>query len=211
MSSKIAVRNVILLLALVALFFAHRGTAVAASTPAGFVENLERTVTIMREGHESELDRGSGVNTFDIIETGMMGYAMIKLIDGTLIELGPNSEAYIVDIAFMPDTARLHIDISRGVARLRTGSIGLKNPFGINITTPRSVVTASNCELIFGVEDEAETMDIVWMPKGPKVSVFNVGTGDLLEVKRSHVVVSTDIDNNMSVADIEYEEYENEE
>ena len=169
------------------------------------MERLERTVTLTREGRESELDRGSRLYAFDIIETGMMGYASIKLIDGTLLELGPNSEAYIVDIAFIPKKARLHVEITRGVARLITGSIGLKNPLGINVSTPRSVVTASNCELIFAVEDEAETIDVIWMPKGPKMSVFNVGTGDLLEIRRPGVTISTDIDNNISVADIEYE------
>ncbi|MDR1482102.1 MAG: FecR family protein [Synergistaceae bacterium] len=202
MSSKIVARRGILFLALAALLFAHRGVSVAEGAPVGFIKELDRTVMVTRGGREIELVQGSEINAFDIIKTGLMGYAMIQLIDGTIIELALNSEAHIVDVAFSPDAARLNIGINRGDIRLRTGSIGLKNKSGISITTPRSVITASNCELIFSIGREAEAVNIVWMPKGPEVNVLNVNTGSLLKVKRSQVAILTDIDNNMTVSDI---------
>jgi hypothetical protein len=206
MSSKIVARSIFLFAVLVVLLLAPRGAYAAGGTLAGFVEELERTVTATRNGRGGELVKGSSVNTFDIIETGLMGYAIIRLIDGTIIELAPNSAVCLVDVTFTPDVARLHIEINRGDVRVRTGSIGLKNPLGLDITTPRSVVAASNCELIFSVGEESEVVNIIWMPKGPKVSVFNVGTGDLLDIRRPQVAVMTDIDNNMTVNEIGEEE-----
>ncbi|MDR3331128.1 MAG: FecR family protein [Synergistaceae bacterium] len=156
--------------------------ATSLAVPAGVVEKLERTLTATRDGVAHELTQGSKVYSFDVIKTGMIGYALIRLIDNTFIELGSSSVLNIVDIAFNARSSRLHVALDHGSARVRTGSIGLKDKYGINITTPRSIVTSSNSVLFFIVQPDEERMDVEWLPAGPTVSVYNVNTGKTYEL-----------------------------
>ncbi|MDR1884872.1 MAG: FecR family protein [Synergistaceae bacterium] len=199
MMHGINVRRGILLLALASLPLAAPREAIASPAGVGVIEKMERTVTSTRSGSEAELSPGSKIFASDIIRTGQIGYALVRLMDDTVIEMAPNSEISIVDVTFTAGRARLQLGIDRGRARVRTGSIGLKNSRGIDITTPKNLFILSNCILYFTVEPEWETVDVEWMPPGPFISVFNAGTGNVFRVEEQRVTLVTNSENEVSI------------
>ncbi len=178
------------------LAFFHLATAPCALAEdwemAGTIEDMARTVLVLRGGKQFELKPGSELFEHDTIRTGPIGSAIIKLVDGTTVEVGPNGILSLVDVTFTPRNARVLLDIGSGLVRVKTGSVGLKNRYGMSITTPKTLVTADNSVLLFSVEEGLETLEVEWMPPGgPQVMVYNVETKERFETSEANVIFST--------------------
>jgi hypothetical protein len=162
--------------------------AFAAGEKRGAVEELTRTVTVRREGRETELKLGDPIYSFDSIRTGELGYAVIKFIDDTLLAIGSNSAATITEVQFSPKSSRLHLGIDRGAIWISIGSIGLVNPEAVKLTTPKAIVSSGNATLQFEVGND-ENVKVQWLPNGGRVSVYSVKTKERMELKESDLTV----------------------
>jgi hypothetical protein len=171
--------------------------AKAEAAEAGTVINLRPSAWVERDGRRHELSIGAGVRDFDVVRTGDGGYVTINFIDNTEIQLWPESEMSILDIAFTPKSSRFSVYVSRGAALIATGGIGLKNSFGVGVTTPKGIVTAFDAVVWVAVGRGEEVVRIEDMTRGPRVSVYNSSTANLLETTSSRYSIITDAANNM--------------
>ncbi|MDR3320844.1 MAG: FecR family protein [Synergistaceae bacterium] len=174
-----------------------------AVTPVrGTVTKLKPTAWIERAGRRFDLKDGSNINDFDIVRTGDGATATLKFIDGTIIELAPDSELAILDIVHTPRASRFSVYITMGAAMITTGGIGLKNEAGVSITTPKGVVQANDAVVWVGVSAGEEIVRIEDMTRGPKVTVYNSATSNLLVTTSSRYGIITDEANNMYAVEL---------
>jgi hypothetical protein len=171
---KVSRREIFVLLSAVLIVLAALAPTSYAAESCGVVEKLERSVSAIRSNRPSELEVGSPVYSYDTIKTGQIGYAEIRFIDDTLMAIGPGSEVLIEEVVFGVKSKIFYASINKGSAWFATGSIGLGNPNGVKLRTPRTLVTSSNASLQFTVSSEGETIKTHWLPKGGTVSVYNV-------------------------------------
>ena len=177
-----AIKTAICLLAVFML--AAPGTA-AADDKCGVVEKLTRTVMVTRGGHENEMSEGDPLYQGDIIRSGEIGYAEIKLIDDTLIAIGNNGVVSLTEVQFNVNKAQLSMSIDHGAVWVSTGSIGLKNAEAIKFSTPGAIVSSGNATLQFSVGNGGEELTVQWIPKGGKVSVYNTRLKTRAELKEA--------------------------
>ena len=109
-----------------------------------------------------------------IQRTGLLGYhrpqnttgadaaVSVTLRDGTVLTLGPNSEADLSEYAFNATTqeGRLLVRLLEGSMRVVTGLLARINPELFRISTPTSVVGVRGTDFIVEVVPEA----IRWEP-----------------------------------------------
>ena len=100
-------------------------------------------------GDLNDLNRGMEINTGDTVLTGINGRAQIRMIDGALFDIKPNSEFLIESYAFNPNqnnVASIADDkenkgfyrLVRGGFRAVSGLIGKRNKKNYRVKTPRS-------------------------------------------------------------------------
>jgi hypothetical protein len=168
----------------------------------GTVVKLKPTAWVERGGRRFELKDGSNINDFDIVRTGDGASVTVKFIDGTIIELAPGSELSILDIAHTPKASRFSVHIAMGGAMITTGGIGLRNEAGVSITTPKGVVQANDAVVWVGVSGGEEIVRIEDMTRGPKVTVYNSATSNVLVTTSSRYGIITDWENNMYAVEL---------
>lgn len=166
------------------------------------VERIKPSAWIERSGRRFELGKGSGIRAFDSVMTGDGGTVTLKFIDDTIIDLAPYSELSILDVVHMPKASRFSVSLSRGGALVNTGGIGLRNAEGVGISTPKGIVKANDAVIWVGVENGEEIVRIEDMTRGPKVSVYNSVTSNLLVTTSSRYGIVTDAENAMRTVEL---------
>ncbi|MDR3254672.1 MAG: FecR family protein [Synergistaceae bacterium] len=173
------------------------------ATPVrGTIIRLTPSAWVERSGKRFELGVGSAVNDFDILRTGDGASVTVNFLDGTIIELSPNSELSILDVVHSPKASRFSVYITVGGAMITTGSIGLKNEVGVSITTPKGIISANDAVVWVGVSGGEEIVRIEDMTRGPKVSVYNSSTSNILVTTSSRYGIITDESNNMYAVEL---------
>ncbi|MDR3077039.1 MAG: hypothetical protein LBU26_07025 [Synergistaceae bacterium] len=170
---------------LLAVFVLSASVMAVADDKCGTVTKLTRTVMVTRGGHENEIQEGDPLYQGDIIRTGEIGYAEIKLIDDTLIAIGNNGAVSLTDVQFNVNKSQLSMSIDHGAIWVSTGSIGLINSEAVKFTTPSAIVSSGNATLQFSVGNGSEELTVQWIPKGGKVSVYNTRSKTRAELKEA--------------------------
>jgi hypothetical protein len=171
----------------------------ASNFPVGEITSVSRVAVAVRDGKQTELAPGDKVYEFDFILTGHLGGAVVRLGDGTEVEMSADSGIAIVNYVFSPDKALLQLNFERGSSVVRTGGIGLKNPKGLKLVTPRTHINASNADLEITITPVAETLAIRRLPAGPQVLVFGTMSKDLADIRKEGSTVVTDAAGDMTV------------
>jgi hypothetical protein len=195
-------RRLALVLTIVIFLAASIGPrpADAARVPAGSVEMVVPVAVAVRDGKQFDLQPGSEIYEFDYVLTGHMGSAVVKLNDGTVVELGPEAGISVVNYVFSVDTALLQLNLERGGVNFKLlGGIGLKNPKGIRLVTPKSLITASNADISVATYADTETAVITRLPKGQSVTFYSTQKKDVVELKYAGSTVVTDAAGDMTV------------
>jgi hypothetical protein len=202
--------HVILSLFLFCCFFGfasvHLGSAEAAS-PVGVVKKIKPTAWAERGNRRVDLAAGSRIYDFDVIRTGDEATVTIEFMDKTEIELNPDSELSILDVVHTPRSSRFSANIGKGWILVRSGGIGLKNPTGFIISTPKGVVLMENAVVEIGANASEEVVLINEMTGGPVVSVYNAATSKRVDAKSAKIGIVTDTSNEMH--EIRLEDYQN--
>jgi len=146
---------------------------------------------VTRTDRRQRLTEGFQLRASDTVTTEKLASAKLRLADNTEVHLGSDSMAHIVELVFQPDKARLQVHIDKGDARIRTGAIGLKNPKGIRIMTPKNLFVLSNCVLSLTERYEEEIARVEWMPAGPVVSLYNPKSERIVEIGEPGTVLVT--------------------
>jgi hypothetical protein len=189
--------------------FRASGIVEAAPFDGGYVPSVMATVEkirpsawVERNGRRFELGPGSGIRAFDSVTTGDGGTVTLKFIDDTTIDLSPYSELSILDVTHTPKASRFSVSLTMGGAMVRTGAIGLRNAFGVNIATPKGVVKANDAVVWVSVGGGEETVRIEDMTKGSRVLVYNAVTSETVVATESRYQIMTDTENVMRTVEL---------
>lgn len=90
-------------------------------------------------GKTRALKPGGKLRVGDTIETGSDAFVMMLFRDGSKIALQPESDLTIKGFRFDPSDpkkSRMHLKLSAGAGRFKTGSIGKIHPAGMKVFTP---------------------------------------------------------------------------
>ena len=157
----------------------------------GVAEDVVDVVYVTRADKRQQLTENFELRESDTITTGPAGGVKLRLIDNTEVILGADSTAHIVELVFREDKARLQVHVDQGSARIKTGAIGLKNPKGVRIMTPKNLIMPSNCILSLIERYEEEILQVEWMPKGPTISLYNPRSEKVVEIDEQGTVLVT--------------------
>ena len=200
MISKARARFCFVFMLLAATLLVFSGVSFAScKTPCGTVEDANPGVYASRGGKWVPVTLGSDLYEFETIATNANGYAALRFDDDTLVELGPNTVTHTMFSIFEPERAMFQIHVDKGEVRLGTGSIGLKNPRGIKLVTPKNIFITRNCIANFLVAPEREIVDVEWMPAGVEVVVLNTESKNEYRLTGEGSAMVTDAQNNVSV------------
>ena len=166
------------------------------------VEKISPSAWVERSGRRFELGAGSRIQDFDSVITGDGASVTLKFIDGTVIELAPYSELAILDVSHAPKSSRFSVSLARGGALVNTGGIGLRNSEGVSIATPKGIVKANDAVVWILLAGGEEVVRIEDMTRGPRVSVYNSTTSNLMVATSSRYGIVTDGANVMHTVEL---------
>jgi hypothetical protein len=167
----------------------------------GVIESLDRTVFALRNGREFELETGSSVFQGDMIKTGRIGNADIRLIDGTVAHIGPTSEVLLVSVVFDVRISQMQIAVDRGNVSLKMGSIPLVNPRGVRLTTPRALIYAGDSDLTISVSPSSEEIRADRLFSGNQISIYNSNAREIMNITAQNSVLSIDSEDAMTITE----------
>ncbi len=104
--------------------------ALHAAEPAGKVLVLQGTATATRAGKDIKIERGSAVESGDIVRVGEMSSLQIRFSDESIVALRANTVFNIENYRFAPKekTGSSVFSLIKGGMRTITGLIGKSNP-----------------------------------------------------------------------------------
>ena len=150
-------------LLLTGLYFLCTMNSAMAAQLAGTVERFVGEVRISGSSGERVAAAKSEINEGEKIATSSGAEAVVKMVDGALLAIRPNSQILINTYRFSKDPKKAKEDSSivqllQGGLRAVTGLIGKQNPAGVQYRTVTATVgiRGTDFELVLLEEDTAE-------------------------------------------------------
>lgn len=117
-------------------------------TQAGVVENIEGGAAALldtpeTQGHSRDLSEGAAVYVQDVIRTGPEGKVMIRFLDESTLEMGPESEMRIAALSFDPvdaDNSSQVLTFLKGLLRFATGKITAQRSDNLSVSSPLATI-----------------------------------------------------------------------
>ncbi len=120
------------------------GSASAWAQLAGNIERLDGQATITSPSGDTAANVGAAVNQGDRITTQSQAELVLKMADGGVLALRPNSQIVIDRFSYVPngrpDEQGYLVKLLVGGLRSVTGAIGKINPKGVRFFTPTATV-----------------------------------------------------------------------
>ena len=137
------------------LYFVSLGTF--AANIAGMVERLQGTANVVGASGQKALAANSEVFQGDQINTAAEAELLLRMTDGTVIAMRPNSNLIVSEYHFDKNDSNndnVFIRLLKGGLRTVTGAIGKKNPQKVHFTTPTATVGIRGTDFELAVVDE---------------------------------------------------------
>lgn len=121
------------------------GLAVPAfAAPVGRLLASAGQITIVRAGQNLPASTGTGIETGDTLQAGDNSNAQVRMLDGALIAIRPNTTLRIDDYRFNQggdkESNNAAVSLLRGGLRTITGAIGKIHPEGYKVSTPTATI-----------------------------------------------------------------------
>ena len=128
------------------------GAALAADI--GLVKVAQGKVEIQRGGAKIPAQVGAGLQTSDVVVTGVDGSAGITFTDNSLVSVGPNSVFAIDKYRFDTTThaGEFEGNLKRGKLAAVSGKMVKQSPESMKIRTPSSVMGVRGTEFLVQVD-----------------------------------------------------------
>ncbi len=160
-------------------------------TQAGVVESIEGAATALldiseTQSHPRELVEGAAVYVQDLVHTGPEGKVMIRFLDESTLEMGPESEMRIGALSFDPGNASNSSQILaflKGLLRFATGKITAQRAENLSVSSPLATIGIRGTITDHKIDVSEEEID------GTPVRVVNSELHALRETTASKVVV----------------------
>ena len=137
------------------LYFVSLGTF--AANIAGMVERLQGTAYVVGASGQKALAANAEVFQGDQINTSAEAELLLRMTDGTVIAMRPNSNLIVSEYHFDKNDSNndnVFIRLLKGGLRTVTGAIGKKNPQKVHFTTPTATVGIRGTDFELAVVDE---------------------------------------------------------
>lgn len=131
--------------------------SVFAAEAAGIVERLQGSAQIISNGSQKNVEVKSEVYQGDQITTARDAEVLIRMTDGTVFAVRPNSNMYVSEYRFdnkNNDNDSLLIKLVKGGFRSVTGAIGKRNPQKVKFNTPTATIGIRGTDFEVAVLDE---------------------------------------------------------
>jgi hypothetical protein len=125
-------------IALAALLLAY-GT-LAAELAGEVVSADGPTMRLRPQQLNSPVRPGSAVHAGDRFRTGPQARLQLRMRDGAVLSIGPDSDFQVDDYRFAPDSQRSFYSLARGLVRTVSGAIGKSRHEDFRLTTPTAVM-----------------------------------------------------------------------
>ena len=137
------------------LYFTSVGAFAAAI--AGTVERLQGNANVVGASGQKALAANAEVFQGDQINTAADAELLLRMTDGTVIAMRPNSNLVVSEYRFDKNDSNndnIFIKLLKGGLRTVTGAIGKKNPQKVRFATPTATVGIRGTDFELAVVDE---------------------------------------------------------
>ena len=142
---------------LISLSFFFIAKSTFASELAGVVERLQGSAQIISGSNQKTVEAKSEVYQGDQITTARDAEILLRMTDGTMLAIRPNSNLIVSEYRFdnkNSDNDNLLIRLVKGGFRTVTGAIGKKNPQKVKFNTPTATIGIRGTDFEVAVVDE---------------------------------------------------------
>ena len=138
------------------LFFVNLGAAFALEV-AGTVERLQGNASVTGASGQKKLAANAEVFQGDQISTANEAELLLRMTDGTIIAMRPNTNLVVSEYHFDKNKSNndhVFIRLLKGGLRTVTGAIGKKNPQKVRFSTPTATIGIRGTDFELAVIDE---------------------------------------------------------
>jgi hypothetical protein len=149
-------KNLLLLLSCILMCMSF---GISAAELAGIVERIQGSAQIMSLGSQKSLQVKSEVLQGDQITTASDAEILLRMTDGTVLAIRPNTHLIVNEYRFNPkDSNNDHfiIKLVKGGLRTVTGAIGRKNPQKVKFNTPTATIGIRGTDFEVAVLDQTQ-------------------------------------------------------
>ena len=139
----------------------------------GRVVTIAGQPRILRGDRYLEVGKKTAVEVKDVVITGLLEKAKIKMSDGTLITLGPGSQFVFHVYSFREPGPIARMSFNSGSFRLKAGKLTKKEDARFEVTTPLAVIGVDSGEVWVGYLDEQAAGLTVALMGGGQITVGN--------------------------------------
>lgn len=173
-------------------------TGQVMAEPIGEVEELSGTVEAKLDTSIRELSKGDPVYVGDTITTHGSSHVVVRFLDRTLFELGPNSSFEVNDFAYQQQAAEATFGarILRGTFRFVTGLVAREKPEAFNVTATVATIGIRGTHVVGKVDDTSAKIILMAEEDGSvgAIHVYN----DFGEVEIDQAGFGTEIPDEFS-------------
>ena len=149
------------------------GSNQVSDNEIGRVVNTAGQPRILRGDRYLEVGKKTAVEVKDIVITGLLEKAEIKMSDGTLITLGPESQFVFHVYSFRDPAPIARMSFNSGSFRLKAGKLTGKEDARFEVITPLAVISVDSGEVWVGYLDEQAAGLTITLMSGGQVTVGN--------------------------------------
>ena len=139
-----------------------------ANELAGTIERMKGDAQVMSNGSQKSLSVKSDIYQGDQITTGNDTEVLMRMTDGAVFAIRPNSNMTVTDYHFdNKDSSRdnVFIKLLKGGFRAVTGAVGKKNPQKVKFNTPTATIGIRGTDFEVVVLDDSK--------KGAEAGTYN--------------------------------------
>lgn len=147
------------LLRLLSCFLMCVSFGISAAELAGIVERMQGGAQIISLGSQKTLQVKSEVLPGDQITTASDAEILLRMTDGTVLAIRPNTNLIVSEYRFDPkDSNNDHfiMKLVKGGLRAVTGAIGKKNPHKVRFNTPTATIGIRGTDFEVAVLDQTQ-------------------------------------------------------
>lgn len=127
-------------IATVLLLAVNMSVRAAEPTPSGEVTLLKGRATVTQNGQTVKLYKGASVIVGDALRTGKGARLKLRMIDGTEITLGENTEFFVRQYELRQESGTGLLELTKGFFRAVTGKITKLKNNSFQVKTPLAIV-----------------------------------------------------------------------
>ena len=168
------------LLVIAALLLGASGLVRAADpAPSGEVTLLKGPASVTQDGRTIRLYPGASVIVGDRLRTGKGARLKLRMIDGTEIMLGENTEFIVREFELHETTARGLLELTKGFFRAVTGRITKLRDNAFQVKTPLAIIGVRGTD--FWGEQHANRLRIALLGGTAVIVTNDAGSVELTE------------------------------